>query len=88
MMTVKRQAFVTYLIRGMLCGMARTPKPKRGRPAHRDDPPVLLSTSIPTSVDRLLRGMSDALGRPRSELLADAIRAYARRYADIKPSTK
>ena len=59
-------------------------KPKRGRPPHTDDPPVLLSTSIPTSIDHLLRDLSATLQRPRSELLADAIRAYARRVR-IKP---
>jgi hypothetical protein len=63
-------------------------KQKRGRPAHSDDPPVLLSTSIPASADRLLRELSNRLERPRSELLADAIRAYARRYSIIKSMNK
>ena len=62
-------------------------KSKRGRPPHTDDPPVLLSTSIPTTTDRLLRRLSADLKRPRSELLADAIRAYARRVR-IKPMIK
>jgi len=60
--------------------MKNAPKPSRGRPPHTDDPPVLLSTSIPTSVDLLLRELAEKLSRPRSELLAEAIRAYARRY--------
>jgi hypothetical protein len=60
----------------------RQPVARRGRPAHTDDPPVLLSTSIPSTVDRILRELSDRLERPRSELLAEAIRAYARRFAD------
>jgi hypothetical protein len=59
-------------------------KQKRGRPAHTDDPPVLLSTTIPTSIDRLLRDLSTRIGRPRSELVADAVRAYARRFPNIK----
>jgi len=59
--------------------MVLVKKSKRGRPPHTDDPPVLLSTSIPRSIDRLLRQLSTTLQRPRSELLADAIRAYARR---------
>jgi len=67
--------------------MKHIAKPQRGRPAHTDDPPVLLSTSIPTTTDRLLRRLSADLKRPRSELLADAIRAYARR-ARIKPMLK
>jgi hypothetical protein len=41
---------------------------------------VLLSTTIPQSVDRLLRELSDRLERPRSELLTDAIVALARRF--------
>jgi hypothetical protein len=61
---------------------------KRGRPAHKDDPPVLLSTSIPASADKMLRELSDQIGRPRSELLADAIRAYARRFRTLKSITK
>jgi hypothetical protein len=80
--------FVMYLIGATLADMARTQKPKRGRPAHTDDPPKLLSTSIPTSVDEMLREMSDKLNRPRSELLADAIRAYARRYPNLKSIKK
>jgi hypothetical protein len=58
----------------------RTPRAKRGRPAHRDDPPILLSTTIPSSIDRLLREISERLQRPRSELLSEAVRALARRY--------
>jgi metal-responsive CopG/Arc/MetJ family transcriptional regulator len=68
--------------------MTRVPVKKRGRPKHADDPPVLLSTSIPQSVDHLLRELSQQLGRPRSELIADAVRAYARRYPELKPMKK
>jgi len=49
---------------------------------------VLLSTSIPTSVDKMLRELSEEMNRPRSELLADAIRAYARRYPELKSMKK
>jgi hypothetical protein len=55
-----------------------------GRPPHLDDPPVLLSTTIPTSVDALLRELSAATGRPRSELLTEAVRIMARRYSTQK----
>lgn len=65
--------------------MPRAPKPKRGRPAHADDPPVLLSTTIPASSDRLLRELSAKLDRPRSELLAEAIKAYAHLHPILKP---
>jgi hypothetical protein len=57
---------------------------RRGRPPHTDDPPVFLGTTIPSSIDRMLRDMADRLERPRSEILADAIRAYARRFVTIK----
>jgi hypothetical protein len=57
---------------------------RRGRPPHADDPPVFLGTTIPTSVDKLIREISATLGRPKSEILADAIRGYARRFPNIK----
>ena len=50
-----------------------------GRPKHKDDPPVILATTIPKSLDRALREHAKVTGRPRSEHLADAIRAYLRR---------
>ena len=80
--------FVMYFIRARLLDMARTQKPKRGRPAHTDDPPVLLSTSIPGSVDRILRELAVRSGRPRSELIADAVLAYARRFLELKSMKK
>ncbi|HYT73506.1 MAG TPA: ribbon-helix-helix domain-containing protein [Vicinamibacterales bacterium] len=57
-------------------------RPRRGRPPHTDDPPVMVGTTVPTSINRLLMDLSRRLGRPRSEILADAIRAYARRYQE------
>jgi hypothetical protein len=59
--------------------MARKIKRKPGRPAHHDDPPKLFSTTIPTSAYELLSRISDAQNRPKSEVLADALRAYGRR---------
>jgi hypothetical protein len=51
----------------------------RGRPKHSDDPPVILATTIPKSLDRALREHAKATGRPRSEHLAEAIRAYLKK---------
>ena len=82
------RSFDTCFLRILGSAMARTARPRRGRPAHTDDPPVLLSTSIPTSTDRLLRDMSEKLSRPRSQLLSEAIRAYARRFPEINTRTK
>jgi hypothetical protein len=53
-------------------------KRKRGRPKHADDPPVVLATTIPKSLDRALREFAKSSGRPRSEHLAAALRAYLR----------
>jgi hypothetical protein len=50
-----------------------------GRPKHKGDPPVVLATTIPKSLDRALREHAKATGRPRSEHLAAAIRAYLRK---------
>jgi hypothetical protein len=58
----------------------QTRRPKRGRPAHLDDPPVMVGTTIPKSAAELLKELSERLNRPRSEILADAIRGYARRF--------
>jgi len=55
-------------------------KSRRGRPRHSDDPPKLFSTTIPESVYKVLDGLARSQGRPKSEILADAIRAYARRF--------
>ena len=57
-----------------------------GRPKHKDDPPVILATTIPKSLDRALREHAKVTGRPRSEHLADAIRAYVRRAVIAAPS--
>jgi len=54
-----------------------------GRPKHKDDPPVILATTIPKSLDRALREHAKVTGRPRSEHLADAIRAYLGRAAPL-----
>jgi hypothetical protein len=48
----------------------------RRRLRHTDAPPVILATTIPTSLDRALREHAKVMGRPRSEHLAAAIRAY------------
>jgi hypothetical protein len=56
----------------------------RGRPAHSDDPPKLLATTIPTSVYLLLERIADLQKRPKSEILADALRAYGRRIRSNK----
>jgi predicted DNA-binding protein len=42
----------------------------------------MVGTTVPTSIYQLLADLSQRLGRPRSEILADAIRAYARRFND------
>ena len=63
----------------MLSAVAKKRGP--GRPKHTDDPPVILATNIPKSLDRVLREHAKATGRPRSELLAEAIRAYLKKPA-------
>jgi len=68
----------------MLLAVAKKRGP--GRPKHKDDPPVILATTIPKSLDRALREHAKVTGRPRSEHLADAIRAYLRRAAVAAPS--
>ena len=71
------QANVTYV---KIVLMKQPTKRRLGRPAHRDDPPKLFSTTIPTSIYEALDELSRKHGRPKSELLTDAIRAYARRF--------
>lgn len=51
----------------------------RGRPPN-TDPPTLFSTTLPTSVYKLLSDLSEAQHRTKSEILTDALRAYARRF--------
>jgi hypothetical protein len=75
----------TRRISGKSQHQSRDPAPAsskrpRGRPAHVTDPPVLLATTIPESLDRLLREIARETGRPRSEHLVRALRAYCRRY--------
>ena len=43
-------------------------------PKHADDPPVKLMTTVPESVSELLDSLKQRLGRPRSEIIADAVR--------------
>jgi hypothetical protein len=82
MPTGTRLLAVTYVYLCYTDAMrTRSSRPRRGRPAHLDDPPVMVGTTIPSSINKLLKELSVRLGRPRSELLADAIRAYARRFA-------
>jgi len=72
-------------IRATLTSTLPKAKRGRGRPPHLDDPPVALNTTIPESVDLLLRVLSAQTGRPRSELLTEAIRAQAKRLSKKKP---
>jgi hypothetical protein len=64
-----------------LVSMKHAAKRRMGRPRHADDPPKLFSTTIPTSVYELLCEVAEIQRRPKSEVLTDAIRAYARRTA-------
>jgi len=68
--------------------MTRTSRQRLGRPPHLDDPPKLFSTTIPKSVYFLLDDIASRQGRPKSEVLADAIRAYGRRIAHLKHISK
>jgi hypothetical protein len=56
----------------------------RGRPKHSEDPPVILATTIPKSLDRALREHAKLTGRPRSEHLSEAIRAYLKQGTSTK----
>lgn len=62
---------------------ASTVPRKRGRPPHTDDPPKLFSTTIPESAYTLLATLAEAQHRTKSEILTDALRAYARRFTDL-----
>jgi hypothetical protein len=64
--------------------MKKKPQRTRGRPAHRDDPPKLFSTTIPESVYTLLSAIATMQNRPKSEVLTDALRAYGRRISRNK----
>lgn len=52
-----------------------------GRPKHADKPYPFFTT-IPTSVHELLCDLSEVQHRTKSEILTDALRAYARRFSD------
>jgi hypothetical protein len=66
----------------------KTTLAKKGRPAHTDDPPRMVGTTVPESVIGLLNQLTIRLERPKSEILSDAIRAYARRYPAKKHMKK
>jgi len=59
----------------------------RGRPRHLD-PPKLLATNLPTSIYDLLADLSVALRRTKSQVLTEAIQAYAAKHADFMPRRK
>jgi hypothetical protein len=66
----------------MLAGMTPTTRSKRrrrGRPANLD-PPKLFSTTLPSTVYETLSKLSEAQHRTKSEILTDALHAYARRF--------
>jgi hypothetical protein len=60
---------------------------KRAKPRGRGRPPnidkaKLFSTTLPISVHKLLESLSEAQHRTKSEILTDAVRAYARRFTE------
>jgi hypothetical protein len=55
---------------------------RRGRPPN-TDPPKLFSTTLPESVYKLISDLSEAQHRTKSEILTDALRAYARRFKEF-----
>ena len=62
---------------------AKRVKPRgRGRPANLDKP-HLFSTTLPESVYTLLSDLAEAQHRTKSEILTDAVRAYARRFSEF-----
>ena len=58
-----------------------------GRPRHLD-PPKMLATNLPTSVYSLLSDLAAALRRTKSQVLTEAIQAYAAKYAEFLPRRK
>jgi hypothetical protein len=62
-------------------------KRRRGRPRHLD-PPKLLATNLPISVYSLLSDLAAALRRTKSQILTEAIQAYAAKYSDFLPRRK
>jgi hypothetical protein len=68
-----------------MAGMRPTKRAKRrtrGRPANLD-PPKLFSTTLPTRVYEMLSKLSEAQHRTKSEILTDALHAYARRFQQL-----
>ena len=59
----------------------------RGRPRHLD-PPKMLATNLPTSVYSLLSDLAAALRRTKSQVLTEAIQAYAAKYVAFLPRRK
>jgi hypothetical protein len=59
----------------------------QGRPRHLD-PPKLLATTLPLSVYRLLDDLAEALRRTKSQILVEALQAYAAKYASFLPRHK
>ena len=83
-MTATEMAYVKYAT------MTRMTKKKAatksaGRPPN-IDPPKLFSTTLPTSVYKLLSDLSEVQHRTKSEVLTDALRAYARRFKENLPA--
>jgi hypothetical protein len=60
----------------------RAKRRRRGRPANLD-PPKLFSTTLPSIVYDMLSKLSTAQHRTKSEILTDAIQAYARRFHEL-----
>ena len=54
----------------------------RGRPKNIDEAKIF-STTLPISIHTLLGKLSEAQHRTKSEILTDAVRAYARRFNDF-----
>ena len=62
---------------------AKRVKPKGpGRPPNIDKA-LIFSTTLPESILKLLDAISEGQHRTKSEILADAVRAYARRFTEI-----
>jgi hypothetical protein len=56
-----------------------------GRPAHTDDPPMPFATTLSQSTITLLNELHEAIGRPRSEIIAKALQLYAQVHHLLKP---
>ena len=60
----------------------RAKRRTRGRPANLD-PPKLFSTTLPSTVYDMLAKLAEAQHRTKSEILTDALHAYARRFHEL-----